>query len=289
LIVAGGATESTPPPVAIVCGSGRFPLAVAAEAQRAGRAVFMIGIIGAADPAIAAYPHVWLRLGEFGKLLKTLQDQAIGELALIGGLVRPQQLADVRPDFGALARLPEIARLLIGGDDHLLRGILRLFEKEGLRILGAHELAPTLLAPAGRLTKLAPSPGTDEDLRLGRACLAALADFDVGQALVVGRRRIVAIEAAEGTDAMLHRVAEMRDSGRLKAKGRFGLLVKAPKTNQDRRIDLPAIGRDTVAAAARAHLEGIAVAAGEVLLLEREQVIADAAAADLFVFGFEPS
>jgi DUF1009 family protein len=287
MTAAGGAAES-PPPVAIVCGSGRFPLAVAAEAQRAGRTVFMIGLVGAADPAIAAYPHVWLRLGEFGKLLKTLQDQAIVELALIGALERPQQLADIWPDFGTFARLPEIARLLIGGDDHLLRGILRLFEKEGLRILGAHELAPTLLAPAGSMTPRPPPPSAAADLRLGRDCLAALADFDVGQALVVGRGRIVAIEAAEGTDAMLHRVAELRHGSRLRAKGRLGLLVKAPKTNQDDRIDLPAIGRDTVAAAARARLEGIAVAAGKVLLLEREQLIADAAAADLFVFGFEP-
>jgi DUF1009 family protein len=274
--------------VAIVCGCGRFPLAVAAEAQRAGRSVFLIGIIGATDPAIAAYPHVWLRLGEFGKLLKTLQNRAIVELALIGGLERPQQLADVWPDFGALARLPEIARLLIGGDDHLLRGMLHLFEKEGLRVRGAHELAPTMLAPAGPLTARRPSPGVAEDLRLGRACLAALTDFDIGQAVVVGRGRIVAVEAAEGTDAMLHRVGEMRDSGRLKAKGRLGLLIKAPKANQDRRIDLPAIGPATVAAAARAKLEGIAVAAGEVLLLEREQVIAEATAAELFVLGFEP-
>jgi DUF1009 family protein len=285
--IAGSSARQSLPPVAIICGGGRFPLAVAAEAQRAGRDIVMIGLIGTADAAIASYPHVWLKLGELGKLLHTLKARAISHVALIGSIRRPQLLSDIRPDLGALARLPEIARILVGGDNHALSGILRLLEKQGLRVVGAQQLAPNLLAPSGPLTPRAPSKPALGDLTVGRSCLAALSDFDVGQALVVGRRRIIAIEAAEGTDGMLERVAELRNKGRLRAKGRCGLLVKAPKKNQDLRVDLPAIGPETISAAERAQLAGIAVQAHAVLMLDRAEIIAQAAAADLFLIGFE--
>jgi UDP-2,3-diacylglucosamine hydrolase len=283
---AGSLHSRPPPPVAIICGGGAFPLAVAAAAQRCGRDILLIGLVGAADPAIAAFPHVWLRVGELGKLFQTLKARAITDVALIGAIARPQLLSEIRPDFGALARLPEIARILIGGDNHALTSILQLFETEGLRVVGAQELAPELLAPEGQMTRLSPSKQALADLDFGRACLAALSAFDVGQALVVGRRRILAIEAAEGTDGMLQRVAELRASGRIRAKARFGLLVKAPKKGQDLRVDLPAIGPETIAVAQRARLAGIAVESDGVLMLEKGEIIARAKAAGLFLIGF---
>lgn len=284
---AGSHDSKPPPPVAIICGGGRFPLAVAESAKRAGRDILLIGLIGAADPAIAAHPHVWLRMGELGKLFQTLKGRAIVDVALIGTIARPQLLSELRPDFGALARLPEIARILIGGDNQVLTSILQLFAKEGLRVVGAQQLAPELLAPEGQMTALAPSKAMLADLDFGRACLAALSSFDVGQALVVGRRRILAIEAAEGTDGMLQRVADLRANGRVRAKGRFGVLIKAPKKGQDLRVDLPAIGPATIAVAERAMLAGIAVESHGVLMLERREIIARATAAGLFVIGFE--
>jgi UDP-2,3-diacylglucosamine hydrolase len=284
---AGSPQSSSLPPVAIICGGGKFPLAVAGAAQRSGRDILLIGLIGAADAAVADFPHLWLRIGELGKLFQTLKARAIVDVALIGTIARPQLLSEIRPDFGALTRLPEIARILIGGDNHALTNILRLFEREGLRVLGAEQLAPELLAPDGQMTPLSPSKRALAELDFGRACLAALSSFDVGQALVVGRRRILAIEAAEGTDGMLQRVAELRASGRLRAKGRFGLLIKAPKKGQDLRVDLPAIGPDTIAAAERAMLAGIAVESHGVLMLERSEIIARAVAAGLFLIGFE--
>jgi UDP-2,3-diacylglucosamine hydrolase len=284
---AGSPQSSSLPPVAIICGGGKFPLAVAGAAQRSGRDILLIGLIGAADAAVADFPHLWLRIGKLGKLFQTLKARAIVDVALIGTIARPQLLSEIRPDFGALTRLPEIARILIGGDNHALTNILRLFEREGLRVLGAEQLAPELLAPDGQMTPLSPSKRALAELDFGRACLAALSSFDVGQALVVGRRRILAIEAAEGTDGMLQRVAELRASGRLRAKGRFGLLIKAPKKGQDLRVDLPAIGPDTIAAAERAMLAGIAVESHGVLMLERSEIIARAVAAGLFLIGFE--
>jgi DUF1009 family protein len=269
--------------VALICGAGQFPLAVAEAATTAGCAVFMVALRGAADPAIAAYPHVWLRLGELGRLLRVLKAMNIPEVCLVGGLVKPE-LRDLRPDFGAMVRLPAIARLLRGGDNHALTGMIALLEAEGVSIVAAQDLAPGLLAPQGNLTAQKPSPRNLEDVRIGLACLASLSPFDVGQAVVVARRRILALEAVEGTDAMLCRIASLRETGRLPGR-RSGVLIKAPKRGQDLRVDMPAIGPATIAAAAQARLEGIALEAFGVLLHERDRLTAEAAAAGLFVTG----
>jgi DUF1009 family protein len=269
--------------VALICGAGQFPLAVAQAAQASGCDIFMIGLRGAADAAIAAYPHVWLRLGELGRLLRVLKARDIHEVCLVGGLVKPE-LSDLRPDFGAVIRLPSIARLLRGGDNHALTGMITLLEAEGLSIVAAHDLAPRLLAPLGDLAARRPSPRNLEDVQIGLACLAALSPFDVGQAVVVARRRILALEAVEGTDAMLGRIAKLREAGRLPAR-RSGVLVKAPKRGQDLRVDMPAIGHATIAATAAARLEGVALEAFGVLLHERDRLAAEATAADLFVIG----
>ena len=271
-------------PVAIICGGGGFPLAVAQAARRSGREVFLVGLHGAADPDIAAFPHMWLKLGEFGKLFRALTERGVAHLAIIGNLTRPD-FSDLRLDFGGVKRLPDIARILRGGDDHALRGVVRFFEGEGYTVLGPHELAPALLAPDGAMTRRAPDEAAREDIALGFALGAALSPFDAGQAVIVAGRRVIAVEAAEGTDAMIERVAQLRASGKLRLKGRAGVLVKAPKLGQDLRVDLPAIGARTIAAAAAAELEGVALAAGGVLVLEREQVAAQAERAGLFLVG----
>lgn len=273
-------------PVAIICGNGRFPKTVAEAAQLAGRPVFLVGLKGAAEEGISAFPHIWVRIGELGRVFRSLKDRNIIDVAFIGGLVRPE-LSDLRPDFGALARLPDIARLLLGGDDHALSGLVKLFEAEGHRIIGVQELAPALLVPMGQITKTPASAEALADLDVGMRCLRVLSPFDAGQGLVVAKRRIVAIEAAEGTDLMLRRIADLKQNGRLRGKGASGVLVKMPKAGQDLRVDLPAVGLKTVAACAEAQLAGLFVAAGQVLMLDRAALAAKADAAGLFVHGFE--
>lgn len=274
-------------PVAIVCGGGGFPLAVADAARRAGREVFLVGLHGAADPDIAAFPHIWLKLGEFGKLFRALAERDIRSLAIVGNLTRPD-FSDLRLDFGGVKRLPDIARILRGGDDHALRGVVRFFEDEGFAVLGAHELAPALLIGEGLVTRRAPDEAAREDIAMGFSLGAALSPFDCGQAVIVAGRRVVAVEAAEGTDAMIQRVGQLRASGKLRLKGRAGVLVKAPKRGQDLRVDLPAIGPRTIAAAAEAELAGVALAAGGVLVLERAALAAEADRSGLFLVGVPP-
>jgi DUF1009 family protein len=274
-------------PLAIVCGGGRLALEAAREAAKAGRDVFLVGLVGSASRDIEAFPHLWVRLGEVGKLLAALRARAVEEVGLLGAVARPD-LSDLLPDWGAIVRAGEIAKLFRGGDDALLRGVARLFESEGFRIVGAHDFAPGLLAPKGQIAGPAPDDAAAADIAFGARLLETMSPFDIGQGAVIFDERALAIEAAEGTDDMLARVAELRASGRIRLKGRAGVFVKAAKRGQDVRLDLPAVGPATIVAAKRAELAGLAIAAGEVLIAERPAFARAATAAGLFVYGWTP-
>ncbi len=283
--MSGPGSAASGPPLAILCGAGAFPLEVAGEARRAGREPFLIGIVGATDSAIEAYPHVWVRMGEVGKLFAALRARAIAEMAIIGAVARPE-FADLRLDWGAVKRAAGLAQLFRRGDNGLLVGLAAIIEREGIRIVGPHDVAPRLLAPLGRFGARAAAPEDEADIALGARLIDALSSFDAGQGAVVAAGRVLAVEAAEGTDAMLARVGEMRANGRLRFAGQAGVLVKAPKRGQDLRLDMPAIGPKTIEGAAKAQLRGAAVAAGRVLIVERERLAREADAAGLFVAGF---
>jgi len=272
-------------PLAILCGAGAFPVAVAAEARRIGREPFLIGVVGTTDTPIEAFSHVWLRMGEVGKLFAALKERGVAEIVMVGAITRPE-LADLRLDWGAVKRAAGLAQLFRRGDNGLLVGLAEIFEREGVRIVGAHEVAPDLAAPRGPVGSRPIAPDDWEDIAFGARLLDALSEFDAGQGAVVAAGRVLAIEAAEGTDAMLARVAELRASGRLRLKGPAGVLVKAPKRGQDLRLDMPAVGPRTIEGATKAQLEGVALAAGRVLVIERERCASLADAAGLFVGGF---
>ena len=270
---------------AVICGDGDLPREAAEAARAAGRAPLLIGIRGAASADIEAFDHEWFALGEVGRLFRLLQARGIAEVAFVGALKRPQ-FRDLKLDWGAVKRAPELASIFRGGDDRLLRGVASIFEREGFRIVGVHQIAPGLIVPPGVLGTTHPNSDDQTDIARGAAALTALSPFDVGQAAVVVDGRVVAIEAAEGTDAMIERIAQLRATGRLRLKGRKGVLIKAPKVGQDRRVDLPTVGPATIAACVRADLRGLALAAGGVLTAGRAQLIAAADAAGLFVWGF---
>ena len=276
---------ATGPPLAILCGAGAFPLEVAGEARLACREPFLVGVVGTTDSAIEAYPHVWIRMGEVGKLFAALRTRAVAEIVIVGALARPE-FADLRLDWGAVKRAAGLAQLFRRGDNGLLVGLAAIIEREGIRVVGAHDVAPRLLAPLGPFGARAASPEDEADIALGARLIDALSSFDAGQGAVVAAGRVLAIEAAEGTDAMLARVAEMRANGRLRFAGPAGVLVKAPKRGQDLRLDMPAIGRKTIEGAVKAQLRGAAIAAGRVLVVERERLAREADAAGLFVAGF---
>jgi len=272
-------------PLALICGGGSLPLAIADSVSARGRQVLLFPLQGIARPEdYAQRPHTWVRIAKFGTLARAARAAGCHEMVLIGSLVRPA-FWQVRFDLTTLKLLPRIAAAFRGGDDYLLSSGARLIEEQGFRVLGAHEVAPEILVPKGALARVQPSEGERADIALGFDYLHAAGPFDVGQAVVVAGRHVLAVEAAEGTDQMLERIAALRASGHIRASTVGGVLVKAPKRGQDRRFDLPSIGPRTVEGAARAGLAGIAVVAGSTIVAEPERLIAAADRANIFVVG----
>jgi DUF1009 family protein len=272
-------------PLGIICGGGAIPPAVAAAVMRRGRRVMLFALRGFVDAqAVAAYPHCWIAVGQFGRFRRLARAEGCRDLVLVGGLVRPS-IRQVRLDWATLVAMPRIIRAFRGGDDHLLTGIGRILEADGFRVLGAHEVAPDITAPSGPLGRHRPDAEAMSDIARGFEMLAAMSPFDVGQAAVIGKGRVLAVEAAEGTDAMLRRVAALREAGRIGLPRGVGVVVKAPKQRQDRRFDLPSIGPDTVLHAAHAGLAGVAVVAGGTIVAEPQRLVEAADSNGLFVFG----
>lgn len=271
-------------PLGILAGNGGLPLEVVNEVRRTGRPVHIVAIAGEAEPGIEAHPHTWIGLGQIGGMLRAFHEAGCQDLVILGGVRRPD-LLKLRPDLGFFRNLPLILSLMAGGDDSVLRRVVFFFERHGFRVLGAHDVAPALLAEEGVLGGAEPGDRRRRDIALGFALIEALAPLDVGQAVVMADGRPIAIEGAEGTDRMLARVKEMRAAGQ---GGRGGVIVKAPKRGQELRVDLPAVGPRTVEGAAAAGLEGIAVAARQVLVAGREQVRRLLAETGLFLVGADP-
>jgi len=274
-------------PLAIICGGGNLPPIVADAAIRRGRRVFLVAVRGWADPGkIERFPHRWVNLGKIGEIQRLLQAEGCRDLVFIGRVLRPA-IRQVWPDLAGIRLWLRIIRLMRrgGGDDQLLSGIGRVLEEAGFHVLGAHEIAPEILAPAGAFGRERPSEQDLTDVARGLKVLAAVGPFDVGQAIVVARERVLALEAAEGTDHILARVAGLRSNGRVCLSGKVGGRVKARKPGQDRRFDLPTIGPLTVEGAARAGLAGIAVVAGETIVADAQAVAAVADRQGLFIIG----
>jgi DUF1009 family protein len=272
-------------PLALLCGGGSLPLAVADHVVARGRRVILFPLHGAAPAdGFAGREHHWLYMGQFGKLLKIARSAGCRDLVFIGSLVRPS-VWKVRPDWHILKVLPRVFAAYRGGDDHLLTSVGRWIEEYGFRLLGAHEVAPEILSPEGLLGRVTPSDAARTDIALGLDYLRSAGRFDIGQAVVVADKHIVAVEAAEGTDAMLARVAEMRGNGRLRMATGKGVLVKAVKPSQDRRFDLPSIGPRTVEGVVSAGLGGIAVTAGAAIVAEPGQMVLAADRASVFIVG----
>jgi DUF1009 family protein len=272
-------------PLAIIGAGGSLPFAVADAVKASGRPFVLFAIEGVTDPARAtAYPHRWVAVGQGGKLIKAMRAEGCRDIVFIGTLVRPP-VWKMRLGLDTLMMVPTILSIFRGGDDHVLKGMSRIAERYGFRVVAAHEVAPNILMPQGHLTRRAPSAPDLDDIALGVDLLHTIGRFDVGQAAVVANGHVLAVEGAEGTDGMLERIAELRRRGRVHSPLGRGVLVKAPKPEQDRRFDLPGIGPKTLEGARAAGLGGIAVIAGETVVADLEMLTKAADEAGLFVTG----
>lgn len=276
-------------PLAVLAGGGRLPGIVAAAAIRAGRPVKIIALRDEADMQISDFPHEWVGWGDVGRLLKSLRADKVTDLVMVGRITSRPDYRSLPLDRAGLIIRSAVAGLFSGGDNAVLTGAMKLFESRGFRILGAHEIARELVAPAGALTKMRETRAASRDVGVAMEAAKTIGALDVGQAAVAIDRRVVALEGAEGTDAMLERVAHLKQIGRVPAGERSGVLSKCSKPRQDLRIDMPTIGPGTVTAAVAAGLAGIAVEAGCVMIAEREETIRIANAHGLFVSGVKPA
>lgn len=261
--------------LALIAGRGRLP-ALIAEAAPGALVCEMEGT--ASDAPGERLP--W-RVERLGTLLSTLRDRGVERVCLCGALHRPRlDLAAV--DGATMPLMGRIAAALPRGDDATLRAAVALLEEAGFEVVAPQELRPDLLPPSG-LLEGEPTNRARVDAARAAEILAALGAADLGQGCVVAGGLCLAVEALPGTDHMLSVVAGLGARRPDLGRGR-GVLMKAPKPGQDRRVDLPAIGPGTVRAAAAAELEGVVVEAGGVLVLDAPAVREAAREAGLFLW-----
>ncbi|WP_291842313.1 UDP-2,3-diacylglucosamine diphosphatase LpxI [Bradyrhizobium sp.] len=271
--------------VGIIAGGGVMPFAVADSLVARGIAPVVFALRGACDPArVERFRHHWISVGQLGRATRLFRSEGCRDLVFIGSLMRPA-LSEIRLDWGTIRVIGELMSAFRGGDDHLLSGIGRILERDGFRMVGIRDVAPDILMPQGAIARATPDAAATADIGRGREVLGALGPFDIGQAVVVIDGHVVAVEDIEGTDGLLARVARLRETGRIRAKPGRGVLVKAPKSGQDLRFDLPTVGPKTIEGVASAGLAGIAVIAGSTIAADAQGMVAAADKAGLFIQG----
>ncbi len=269
-----------PPTIGILAGGGRLPTLIAESVVARGGQVHIVGVIGEADDSITRFPHTWANWGQVGLMLETLRTKGGGVMVIAGGVTRPN-LFKLRPDLGFFRVLPQVLRMLRGGDDSVLTRVVRVFEHYGLTVKGAHEVAPDLLAGSGTLGAVSLSPTGDKDAVVAFAVRQLLGPLDAGQAVVVREGSVLAIEGAEGTDRMLARL--VADARSQEASAPAGILAKGPKPGQELRVDMPVIGTRTIDGLQAAGLAGVVLEAGRALLIDRDETVRKADAVGLAI------
>ncbi len=268
----------------LIAGGGALPMAVAARCEAEGRPVFVVRLSGFADAHLARYPGIEAGLAEIGKVLASLK-KANCDAVCFAGIVSRPDFKSLKPDFKGMTLLPGIVAEAAKGDDALLRKILSVFEAEGYAVEGADDILGGETLPTGALGAVEPTPEQLQDLRKALHVAEKSGELDIGQGAVVCDGLVLAVEAQEGTDAMLARVAGLPADLRGSPAARKGALGKAPKPIQDLRVDMPVMGSRTVELAAAAGLAGVGGKAGKLIVMDRAAMVASADRLGLFVWG----
>ncbi|ABK44360.1 protein of unknown function DUF1009 [Magnetococcus marinus MC-1] len=260
----------------IIAGSGAIPALLIDKLRHCHHtAVVVAAHVGEADPKLTQLADAieWVRLGQFKRILRFFHAQGVTHIVMVGGITKTQ-IWNIRPDTLALKIATRLKHMQ---DDHLLRAIAETLEERGFVVCGAHELAPELLAPVGILGHHRPNSELWQDMRLGWQMAKAIGALDIGQGVVVRERVVLAVEAVEGTDAMLQRAGKLSRGG--------GCLVKVSKPQQDLRLDMPTIGVATIQNLHRAGLRGLAVESGSTLIVDYIGMLAEADRLGIVVVG----
>jgi DUF1009 family protein len=269
----------------IIAGGGELPVRIAAHRTARREGVFVARIEGFADAKLDAFPGAAFGLGQMGLRIDALRAAECDAIVFAGLVTRPS-MATLELDAVAMEMLPAVLGGARNGDDGLLRALVAEHEKRGFVVIGAEEALGALQAPLGAMGNVAPNADHLADIEKAATVASALGALDIGQGCVVCDGLVLAVEAQEGTDRMIARVIDLPEPIRGTADARRGVLVKRPKPQQERRIDLPTIGVRTIEGAAAAGLAGVAVEAGGALIIDHDDMVARADALGLFVYGF---
>ncbi len=270
----------------LIAGGGGLPIEIARHCEHSGRPLFVIRLKGFAGDGLAPYAGAEVGLAEIGKCIKALRRAGCEAVCLAGEVARPD-FTSLLPDLRGLRLLPRAIAAARKGDDALLRLLVGEFEAEGFRVEGAHQVMHDLTLPVGLLGRCRAGEEALADAHKALEVARALGRLDIGQGAVVAKGLVLAVEAAEGTDALLSRVADLPAHLKGAPGAGVGVLAKAPKPIQETRVDLPTIGLATIHGVARAGLAGIVGEAGRLLVLDRDAVIALANELGVFILGVE--
>jgi DUF1009 family protein len=274
-------------PIAILAGAGQLPIQLVNHLERTGQEYRVLAFRGFALPELRRRAHASVDLLDLKTIMSTLEGWQPHAVSLVGAVRRPGFSA-LLGAYSALRNRQEVRDVIARGDDQVLRGAVMLLEERGHRVVGAHELAPDLVAPSSLSGALQPGADDREAVTVGLDLLASLSAFDIGQGAVVDRRHVLAIEGPEGTDRMLRRVRGLRQSWfGMRRREEGGVLIKAAKRGQDLRVDMPTIGPRTVVEASRAGLSGIAIGAGSTFVLEQAETMHTADRLGLFLVAVD--
>ena len=279
----GKMSETNERKLGIIAGGGDLPAQLVLWCREHQRPHYVLAIADNADERFfnddASCQR--LRIGQAGTGFKLFKEQRVKDVVLIGTIKRPT-FAELVPDMRTAAFFTKIGLKALG-DDGILRALVKEIESEGMRVVGIQEVVPELLVKEGVLTKKKPDKEDEEDIRRGVEVAETLGKLDVGQSVVIQQGLVLAVEGIEGTDKLILR------SDEYKRKGKAPILVKLRKPGQDMRVDLPTIGVNTVENAHKCGFKGIAVHAGNALIVDETKVIALADKYKMFIVGIIPT
>lgn len=277
-------TVEAAPKLGLIAGGGELPLALAERCRAQGRPFYVLRLRGFAGPELEAYEGAEVGLAQLGRAFDLLRKTGCKAVCMAGLVDRPD-FSKLVPDLRGMKAIPGAMAAARKGDDGLLRFLVGEFEKEGFAVEGAHAVHGDLTLPAGTLGAVTPGPDQMRDIEQALVVARGVGRFDIGQAVIVVDGLVLAVEAQEGTDAMLERCAGLPAALKGSADARRGVLAKVPKPIQERRVDMPTIGAATVEAAAACGLAGIVGEAGAMLVMDRDAVVAAADRLGLFIHG----
>lgn len=274
--------NATPPlpeltsPVGLIAGNGRFPIEFAENARARGLKVVTVAIKGEADRCLEDLSEkcTWISVGQLGKLIKSLQRAGVKQAAFAGGVTRINFVDGFRIDWRGMKML---SRMRSFNDDSMLRSIIAEIESSGISVIAASNLLEKSVPQQGILSSRKLSPDEIDNARIGWAAARAIGDLDIGQSVIVRNKTVIAVEAVEGTDAIIKRAGAVRGEG--------GVLVKLAKSIQDLRIDLPTVGIKTIEQMKENRLSALVVEAERSITLEPQELIEAANRAGIAVIA----